>query len=110
MKWDFKKNILFKEELEFKKFKRIIDKLLLIDEKIIILFESDSERDNNNVICLKKNGEIKWVIDCNNYPNHFCPITNIYLNNDFLYVYRRCGIEEKIDINNGKVLESELIK
>ena len=50
MKWDFKKNILFKEELEFKKFKRIIDKLLLIDEKIIILFESDSERDNNNVI------------------------------------------------------------
>jgi hypothetical protein len=111
MKWDYKENILFKENLEFKKFKKIIEKIIQIDNDIIILFESEKESNsNNNVTCLMENGEVKWIIDYHKYPNKFCPVTNIYKNGDFLYVYRRCGIEEKVDINSGQILESELIK
>lgn len=106
------KNVIYKDDKVLKKFSQTLNKFLLLDENtIILLFEIQENKEfNNNVICIDMKGEYKWRIESYNYPHNFCPVTNIYLYEKSLFVYRRCGIEEEINTHNGLILSSELIK
>jgi hypothetical protein len=63
-----------------------------------------------NLICIANNPTLKWVIEKKEYPENRFEISNIYIEGDKLFVYRYIGIEEEIDIQNGKIISSELIK
>lgn len=89
----------------------VLSFLIYGNNKIIILldFKNDIEKDNN-VYCLDEFGEILWKIQSGNYPNGKSNISSIYVLENKLFVYRNCGIEEEINVNNGLVKNSELIK
>lgn len=85
--------------------------LILFNKLILVLDPNNYSPINENVVCLNSNGDKIWTIEYGEWPeNRDCPVTGIWWRNNKLFVYRRCGIEQEIDVNNGKELNSELIK
>ncbi len=86
---------------------KIVASLNLDTLIILVLAHSDN---NQNVICLNRQGHIVWTIEKREYPNLECTVNNIYIENGKCLLYRWCGIEEEIDPQTGTILRSELIR
>lgn len=89
-------------------FEEEIEDAIYVNDKAIVCVNSN--KSNKNVFCLNLKGEIEWTIEALDYPNEECPVTGITLKGDTLFVYRWCGIEDEININDGSVISSDFVK
>jgi len=109
--WSFKKNILFNNDQEFIILSSDIKKILIKDDSIVILVNPDNSVGDRNVLCYSQSKILKWQIpkplNIGHSENDF---TGIYFIDENFYAYNRNGIEHCIDVNNGKILNSQLIK
>ena len=84
---------------------------LIISDMIFLVLNIPSEHfENRNVVCYNMDGKLIWNIIAGEYPREYCPVTGISEIDNQLVVYRRCGIEEVINIESGVIISSELIK
>lgn len=91
----------------------IKDVLTIKKDKILVLlkFPGDSQ-DDENVMCFDLKGELLWKI-CSNtlgYPDGPSQITSIRLVGEELVVFRYIGVDEYINILDGKIIRDEFIK
>ena len=79
--------------------------------KVFFLVEDKRLQTNLNVFCYE-NESLLWQIGQiqRGYPRVVCPVSGMRMDRDKLMVYRWCGIEEEINMENGQVISSEFIK
>ena len=104
------KNKIYKDDKLFKEFINDIYEFKIYENHIYIIIYPEGNNINNNLECYDFMGKLKWKVNEKIYPNVFCPVENVYLINNKLFIYRKCGIEEEVNILNGEILSSELIK
>lgn len=104
------RNVLFKDEVKIVNHQYdIAEFLVILESKQIILLEK-TELFDNNVVSYDLEGNFLWRLEKTDYFHQSNSVTGVYLIDGFLFVYHQCGVEEKVDLLNGKIIESELIK
>jgi hypothetical protein len=74
----------------------------LISANDLIFVLDDCLAPNENFKCYGFDGKLKWTIEPGNWPEkHDCPVTGIWMENNNLFVYRRCGFEQQIELSKG---------
>ena len=110
MKIKILQNMLFiKDELVYQT-PGDIKEVGVSERGILIIWDSSKSKSNSNMVLLNNNHDLLWTIESKKYPRGFCPIIDFNNNESEIVVYRRCGIEDKIDMKTGKILKSELVK
>lgn len=90
-------------------FKYPIRSILYLEYKMIVLLEVPSnEFFSENVFCINNDGEVLWQIEKNEMLHPFSSYYELALRNNSLFVFSS-GIERKIDIDSGKILNTEII-
>jgi hypothetical protein len=96
-----------------KLFEAPVSEFLFLEENNVILVLLDYKRVNskdNNLLCLDEFGEMIWRIKSREYPDGPSRISSLYMVEKSFFIYRYCGIEEEVEIRDGSVISSELIK
>lgn len=112
----FENNKLYVQGKLIKSFISSIDKVLelITSDSLVVLLSTDSytEKNDRNVICVDMQGNQKWEIisDPRGYPDGPSPVTNIWIENDELKVFRFIGVVETISMETGAILKSEFTK
>ncbi|MFT5823743.1 MAG: hypothetical protein ACI8ZM_005005 [Crocinitomix sp.] len=105
-----KENVLYLDKVKVKKFPYKIIYHDVFKNKILILLDY-KESENNNLFCLDFKGKLKWQVSSNSdYENEECPITSIEIRGNELIIFRWCCYTEKINFDNGELLESIFTK
>ncbi len=81
-----------------------------MDEYIVLLNVPSGKIYNENVFCIKSNGELKWQIEKTRKEKEDMPYTNIVLNEGNLKVVNYDGWSEYIDLETGKIIISKYTK
>lgn len=108
-RWNFKDNLLYKNNEQFLTLPSEIKKILVLDNSLVILLDN-ADIGNRNVFCYNFNKLLKWQVPAPIEFDHENDFTGIYLSEFELYVYNRNGVEYHLDKETGKVLDSQLIK
>lgn len=101
---------LYKEGSLFLLLPSNIQKILVLDDSIIIQIVPDEANEERNVLCYDFLGVLKWQIPSPIKVHRDNYYTGIYLRDGSLFAYSISGIEYHLDINSGLALESQLIK
>lgn len=109
-RWNFKDNLLYKENKQFLILPSEIKKILVLDTSLVVLLNYNPDIGNRNVFCYDFDKVPKWQVPAPIEFHHENDFTGIYLRGGELYVYNRNGVEYHLDKETGKVLDSELIK
>ncbi len=91
-------------------FKYPIRCLLDLTNKYIVLLEVPSnEMYSENVFCINKEGKLLWQIEKKKMPHSFSSYYGLDYNKNALLVYSS-SIERLVDLNSGKILETDIVK
>ena len=86
-----------------------IEKVLEIQNKILVLVQDESSRVNRkhgNIFAFDDKGKKLWEIEApDKYEGWYRPFTGIYLRKNMPIAYSPVGIEYKIDLSNGKLIK-----
>lgn len=83
-----------------------------IDSIIVVLTNplEYQKMNNENVYAFNFEGEQLWQIEDLDLLHNEHPYTSIFLKEEELYAYNRCGVEVKIVAETGQVISTELVK
>jgi hypothetical protein len=83
-----------------------------IDAIIVVLTNplEYQKMNNENVYAFNFEGEQLWQIEDIDLLHNEHPYTSIFLKEEELYAYNRCGVEVKIVAETGQVVSTELVK
>jgi hypothetical protein len=108
--FNFKKNVLFRENERITSFESDIDTILDLGNCVVVLVKHSLVIGNQNVFCVDYQKKQVWQISKPvniHFENYF---SAIYLREGELYAYNINGVEYHIDKKTGKTLSSQLIK
>jgi hypothetical protein len=104
-----RKSISFGESIL--EFDEPLSEVIIVARKYIVFrIDTETQENDRNVFCYGFDGVLQWIIVANDYPDGKSQVSSIYMMNGKLYAFRYCGVEEEINLNNGEILHSELIK
>ena len=91
---------------------RKVIKSILVGNFVVVLTDSNEagKLNNENVYCYDTEGNELWQIKDLNLFHEEHDYTGIYILDSSLYIYNRCGVEVKIEVETGKILNIEFIK
>jgi outer membrane protein assembly factor BamB len=92
---------------------QIIEKLLEVDDLLIIQmpgFVKNEDYIRSNVWCFDKKGKKIWEVEPVKSATKYDSYSNTYIQDGKLFVVSGSGISSEIDIQTGKILNTEFLK
>ena len=108
--WSFSDKLIFKKGEPFLELPSAVNKILVLDNALVILLNYSIVIGNRNVFCYGFSKELKWQVPPPEEFHDQNDFTGIYINDNALYAYNRNGVEYLLDKESGKILFSQLIK
>jgi len=106
----FRNNILYKDREYFFSFSSNIDKILSLENSVVVLLVYSAAVGNQNIFCFDCQKNQIWQIlkptelHSDNY------FSAVYLRGNELYAYNINGTEYHLDKETGDILDTEMIK
>jgi len=86
-----------------------IEKIIEIDDKLLVLVKDKSTKKiktQGNIYAINENAEIIWEIQASTpFDGWYRPFTGIYIRDDIAIAYSPLGIEYKINLDNGRLVD-----
>ena len=107
--FSYEKNKLLINGNVVREFKCNILNVSEISNSVIVLLDFKNYVGSDNVYCFNEDGALRWQIENRTYDVDNCPVAAIYGDTE-LILNRICGFNEKINLEDGKLIDTSFVK